>query len=105
MSATGPVLETGEVVPGTRYVVVKALGAGGMGVVYQVMKSPNIGGVMKVMSTELASHDEHRIRFFDEVRILAQLDHPNIVKVFDYDALDDGTPFYVMEVLTGRTVR
>ncbi len=105
MSARGPKWRPGEVIPGTKYQVVKALGAGGMGVVYQVVKPPNIGGVLKLMSAELASHEEHRMRFFDEVRILAQLDHPNIVRVFDYDALPDGTPFYVMELLTGRTVR
>jgi serine/threonine-protein kinase len=105
MSARGPALRPGDVIPGTKYRVVKALGAGGMGVVFQVVKPPNIGGVLKLMSTELAIHEEHRMRFFDEVRILAQLDHPNIVKVFDYDALPDGTPFYVMELLTGRTVR
>jgi serine/threonine protein kinase len=105
MAATGPALEVDEMIPGTKYRVVKALGAGGMGVVYQVVKPPNIQGVLKVMSSELAEHEEHLLRFFDEVRILAQLDHPNIVKVFDYDALPDGTPFYVMEVLSGRTVR
>src|SRR5262249_3461950 len=105
MSAKGPELEAGAAVPGTRYRVVKALGAGGMGFVYHVVKPPNIQGVLKLMSPELTQHEELRLRFFDEVRILAQLDHPNIVKVFDYDALPDGTPFYVMELLNGRTVR
>ncbi|MCW5837750.1 MAG: serine/threonine protein kinase, partial [Labilithrix sp.] len=105
MSATGPQLKPGDALPGTKYRVVRSLGAGGMGVVYQVVKPPNIQGVLKLMSTELTRHEEHRLRFFDEVRILAQLDHPNIVKVFDYDALPDGTPFYVMELLSGRTVR
>ncbi|HVJ93386.1 MAG TPA: serine/threonine-protein kinase, partial [Labilithrix sp.] len=105
MSAKGPQLNIGDYLPGTKYQVMRSLGAGGMGVVYQVVKPPNIQGVMKLMSTELAVHAEHRTRFFDEVRILAQLDHPNIVRVFDYDALADGTPFYVMELLVGRTVR
>src|SRR3954453_12462597 len=105
MSAKGPDLKVGEAIPGTKYQVVKSLGAGGMGVVYQVVKSPNIQGVLKLMSTELTAHEEHRVRFFDEVRILAQLEHPNIVRVFDYDALPDGSPFYVMEFLSGRTVR
>ena len=98
-------LKVGDAIPGTKYRIVRSLGAGGMGVVYQVVKPPNIQGVLKLMSTELTQHEEHRMRFFDEVRILAQLDHPNIVKVFDYDALPDGTPFYVMELLSGRTVR
>ena len=105
MSDTTPKLEVDTAVPGTRYRVVKSLGAGGMGFVYHVVKPPNIQGVLKLMSPELTQHEELRLRFFDEVRILAQLDHPNIVKVFDYDALPDGTPFYVMELLNGRTVR
>ncbi len=95
----------GESVPGTKYRVVRQLGAGGMGVVYQVTKPPQIGGVLKLMAADLAVHEEFRTRFFDEVRVLAQLDHPNIVRVFDYDALSDGTPYYVMEMLHGSTVR
>src|SRR5688572_15698429 len=105
MPATGPDFKPGDMLPGTKYRVVKQLGAGGMGVVYQVVKPPEIQGVMKLMSTELTEHEEFRTRFLDEVRILAQIDHPNIVRVFDYDALPDGTPYYVMEVLNGRTVR
>ena len=94
-----------EQLAGTKYQIVRRLGEGGMGVVYQVVKPPNIQGVLKLMSADLTQHEELRVRFFDEVRILAQLDHPNIVKVFDYDALTDGTPYYVMELLQGRSVR
>ena len=90
---------------GTKYKIVRELGAGGMGVVYQVVKPPNIQGVLKLMSSELTKHEDLLVRFFDEVRILAQLDHPNIVRVFDYDKLPNGTPYYVMELLNGRTVR
>lgn len=99
------VLGPGALVPGTKYRVVRQLGEGGMGVVYQVQKPPQIPGVLKLMTRQLAAHEEYRQRFLDEVRVLAQLEHPNIVRVFDYDALPDGTPFYVMELLTGRTVR
>ncbi len=105
MPARSTPLEIGDVLPGTKYRVVKELGAGGMGVVYHVVKPPNINGVLKLMSKDLAATEEFRTRFFDEVRILAQLDHPNIVKVFDYDSLPDGTPYYVMELLQGRTLR
>jgi eukaryotic-like serine/threonine-protein kinase len=103
--SSGVSFEPGALVPGTKYRVVRQLGEGGMGVVYQVVKPPQIPGVMKVMARQLAVHQEYRQRFVDEVRVLAQLEHPNIVRVFDYDALPDGTPFYVMELLTGRTVR
>jgi eukaryotic-like serine/threonine-protein kinase len=105
MPATAPHLVAGDFLPGTKYRVVRELGAGGMGVVYHVVKAPEIHGVLKLMSKDLAGTPEFRTRFFDEVRILAQLDHPNIVRVFDYDALTDGTPYYVMELLNGRTLR
>jgi len=105
MPARGPDLDAGDLLPGTKYRIVRQLGAGGMGIVYQVVKPPEIQGVLKLMSSELTAHEEFRTRFLDEVRVLAQLDHPNIVRVFDYDSLSDGTPFYVMELLHGRTVR
>jgi eukaryotic-like serine/threonine-protein kinase len=105
MPARAPNFRPGEVLPGTKYRVVRKIGVGGMGVVFQVEKPPSIQCVLKLMSTELSVHDEFRSRFLDEVRVLAQLDHPNIVKVFDYDLLADGTPYYVMELLHGRTLR
>lgn len=105
MAAPAPPFQPGDVLPGTKYTVVQKLGVGGMGVVYQVKKPPEIQCVLKLMSPELAGDREFRTRFFDEVRVLAQIEHPNIVRVFDYDTLTDGTPFYVMELLHGRTVR
>ena len=105
MSAKAPDFKDGDLIPGTKYRIVRQIGAGGMGVVYQVVKPPEIQGVLKLMSSDLTAHQEFRTRFLDEVRVLAQIDHPNIVKVFDYDTLPDGTPFYVMELLHGRTVR
>jgi serine/threonine protein kinase len=105
MGAKAPDFKDGQMLPGTKYRIVRQIGAGGMGVVYQVVKPPEIQGVLKLMSSELTGHEEFRTRFLDEVRVLAQLDHPNIVKVNDYDTLPDGTPFYVMELLHGRTVR
>ncbi len=105
MGAKAPDFKPGEMLPGSKYRIVNRIGAGGMGVVYQVVKPPEIQGVLKLMSSDLTAHQEFRTRFLDEVRVLAQLDHPNIVKVFDYDCLTDGTPFYVMELLHGRTVR
>jgi serine/threonine protein kinase len=105
MSARTPEYKAGDLLPGTKYRVVSQLGAGGMGIVYQVVKPPQIQGVLKLMTRELAQSAEFRTRFLDEVRVLAQLDHPNIVRVFDYDTLADGTPYFVMELLTGSTLR
>jgi serine/threonine protein kinase len=95
----------GDRLPGTKYVVVRKLGQGGMGVVLEVVKEPKIRAVAKIIHPHLASDSAFRRRFFDEVRILAELDHPNIVRVMDYDELADGTPYFVMELLQGSTVR
>lgn len=105
MAARAPDYRPGDVLPGTKYTIVRQLGVGGMGVVYQVVKPPEIQGVLKLMSSDLTAHEEFLGRFLDEVRVLAQLEHPNIVRVFDYDKLEDGTPFFVMELLVGKTVR
>ncbi len=90
---------------GTKYELVRKLGEGGMGIVYQVVKPPRIQGVMKRMNPELAQHGEFVKMFLDEVSVLAQLDHPNIVRVYDFDRGDDGVPFYVMELLVGQNLR
>lgn len=105
MPSTPHVFPVGDRLPGTKYVVVKALGHGGMGSVHQVVKEPGIKAVVKIIHPHLAKRAEFRKRFFDEVRILAQLHHPNIVNVIDYDTLADGTPFYAMELLKGRSLR
>jgi serine/threonine-protein kinase len=97
--------EVGQRLPGTKYVVVRKLGRGGMGVVLEVVKEPGLKGVIKIIHPFLAAEPEFRRRFFDEVRLLAKLEHPNIVKVTDYDELADGTPYFAMELLNGSTVR
>ena len=46
MTATADAIQPGQVLPGTKWRVVRELGAGGMGVVYQVDKPPGISGVL-----------------------------------------------------------
>lgn len=91
--------------PGTKWVLRGWLGQGGMGVVLDVAKEPGIVGAMKVLLPAFAQQDAFTRRFFEEVRLLARLRHPNIVGVIDFDSLDDGAPFVVMERLTGHTLR
>lgn len=70
-----------------------------------MVKEPGIRGVAKMILPKLANRPEYVRRFFEEVRLVAKLRHPNIVQVIDYDRLDDGTPFFVMELLEGKTLR
>jgi serine/threonine protein kinase len=96
----------GEPLPGTRWVVQGLLGQGGMSTVLQVSKAPaDILGAMKVMRPALAQESSWTRRFLAEARLLATVRHPNIVEVIDYDTLSDGTPFLVMELLQGQTLR
>src|SRR5580658_4228948 len=95
----------GQPMPGTKWVVHGKLGEGGMGIVLDVVKARMIPGAMKVLHPSFAKLPEFADRFLDEVRVTAQLQHPNIVQVLDFDRLRDGTPFMVMERLRGRTLR
>jgi serine/threonine protein kinase len=92
-------------VPGTKWVVRGKLGEGGMGIVLDVVKANVIQGAMKVLHPSMAMVPELASLFLEEVKVTAQLQHPNIVQVLDFDCLQDGTPFMVMERLRGRTLR
>jgi serine/threonine-protein kinase len=89
---------------GTRWVVRGALGQGGNGFVLDVVKEGVIQGAMKVLHPHFASMPEFAAKFLEEVRVTARLQHVNIVQVLDFDRLEDGTPFMVMERLHGRTL-
>lgn len=96
--------EVGKVLPGTKYLIVAKLGRGGMGEVFEVVKPPQIMGVLKRMAPEVAKLAKAKQLFLTEVQALAELDHPHIVRVHDFDSDAFGVPFMVMERLTGRTV-
>ena len=85
------------------YRVVRLLGAGGMGAVYEV--APLSGGkssALKIFTSIGAHADFLRKRFIAEGKILKRLNHPNLVKVHDL-ALDDstGAPYFTMDVVLG----
>lgn len=87
-----------------RYLIETELGRGGMGIVYRGFDSRlNRPVAIKVLSSsELTNED--RTRLLAEAQAAAQLNHPNVVTV--YDALEaDGQPFIVMEYIEGRTLR
>ncbi len=95
----------GDVVAGNKYRIVRILGRGGMGVVFEATQLDLGRAVaLKVFSLEVAD-DALLARFRREVSILARISHPHIVPVFDFSLGDAGTPpFLAMELLQGRTL-
>lgn len=84
-----------------RYRIVKLLGKGGMGVVYQAVHLLMERMVaLKVISRFLTSHPAAVERFRREVKLAARLAHPNIVTAFDAEQAGD-THFLVMEFVPG----
>lgn len=101
-SATGE-LPRGTVLRGT-YEISSVLGRGGMGTVFlaQHLRLPGKQVAIKVLrSGEELPPDVH-VRFRREAEIASRLGHPNIIEVLDFDTLEDGSPFMVMEYLRGE---
>ena len=90
-----------------KYEVLSQLGEGGMGVVYKVRHTAleNVSA-LKVMSTHFGDDPDLVKRFYREARVLARLNHPNIVRVIDIER-DEELKFYyfVMEYIEGQTLR
>jgi len=90
-------------VPG--YEVVRRLHEGGQGVVYvAVQQSTRRKVALKVMHGRPDPSDLTAKRFDREVEIVAQFNHPNIVRVFDGGRTEDGRLYCVMEYVRGRTL-
>src|SRR5215470_2785264 len=88
-----------------RYHVLERIAAGGMGEVYRAQDAVLAREVaIKVLHRSLASDQGFVDRFRREARAAATLNHPNIVAVYDWGAVD-GIYYMVMEYVQGRSVR
>ena len=84
-----------------RYRVVRRLGEGGMGTVYEAEQDePRRTVALKVMRLGLDS-PEFRRRFSREASILGRLHHPGIAQVYDAGATEDGRLYFAMEFIRG----
>lgn len=92
-----PVLAANAILQG-RYRIVRQLGSGGMGAVYEAV---DLRLDATVAIKETFSVDDHlRRQFEQEARLLAQLHHPNLPRVSDYFT-EDGRAFLVMQFIAG----
>jgi eukaryotic-like serine/threonine-protein kinase len=86
-----------------RYEVINVLGEGGMGIVYRCrdQATGDLTAVKRVILPEGRAATEYIGWFYKEARALAALDHPEIVHARDFGQLADGSPFLVMDLVSG----
>jgi len=98
-------ISVGAVVDG-KYRIDAMIGQGGMGAVFRAWDVRLERAVaIKVVRADLISDPDSRMRFRRESQIVARLQHPSIVTVFDYGNLADGAAFLVMEFVPGEDLR
>lgn len=88
------------------YIIEAFLARGGMGAVYRgIQTSLERPVAIKILPPQLSQHDPSFLqRFKQEARAMAQLNHPGIVKVYDFGEMSDGTLYFVMEFVEGTDV-
>ncbi len=85
--------------------IVKRIGSGGMGSVYQAEQPEmNRSVAIKILHPRYLSRSDLVSRFRREARAMSHLSHPNTARVFLYGQLDDGACYFVMEYLEGRNL-
>jgi serine/threonine-protein kinase len=96
---------TPSLLAGTRYRLVRELGRGGMGVVYEAYHVDlNRAVALKVLPKERAASPQFAERFRAEARAIARLHHDNLVALHDFGLSSDNRPYYAMELLEGESL-
>jgi serine/threonine protein kinase len=98
----------GALIPGTKYKVIRKLGAGGMGIVYEVEDTTiDKRYVLKTLHAQHSTRTDLAERMDKEAKALARLEHKNIVQVITADVTADALKlrYFVMEKLSGHSLR
>jgi serine/threonine-protein kinase len=97
--------EDGQLLGG-KYRIVRRIGVGGMGAVYEAQHA-GLGTpvAIKVLLAQLAKVPTVADRFRREAQVSATLKSPHVIQVTDVDQLADGRPYLVMELLQGESLQ
>ncbi len=88
-----------------QYQIQQVIGSGGMATVYKAHHTRLDRTVaVKVMHPQYLADEQFQTRFEREARVIAKLDHPNIVSVYDYDEYEH-QPYLVIKYIEGRTLK
>ncbi len=88
-----------------KWEIEQLLGAGGMAYVFAARHRNGRRVAIKMMRPELALEPSLVERFLREGYVANKIEHPGAVAILDDDIAEDGTPFLVMELLEGETLR
>ena len=88
------------------YEILEEIARGGMGVIYRARQrhSRRIVAVKRVLSYHAGSNDS-LVRFQREAEAAANLDHPNILPIYEVGESDDGLPFFSMKYVNGGSLQ
>jgi serine/threonine protein kinase len=88
---------------GGRYKILRKIGEGGMGIVYEaehVMIEKRVG--LKVLREDFSSREDVVERFRQEAKSASRIGHPNIIDISDFGVTPQGANYFVMELLSGH---
>ena len=87
------------------YRIVRKIGEGGMGVVYEGLNEALARRVaIKVLHAEVAGSASVVERFFNEARAVNLIEHPSLIQISDFGRQPDGSAYLVMELLRGESL-
>jgi serine/threonine protein kinase len=88
------------------YRLLRLLGQGGMGRVYEASHTrlSKKRYAVKILQADAAADPEAYARFRREAEITTEIGHPHIVEVYDFNITSDGQPFIVMQLLAGENL-
>src|SRR4051794_16195386 len=87
------------------YRIVRKLGQGAMGAVYEAVHEDGRRAAVKVLLSQFTGDAEIVTRFFNEARAAALIDHAGVVKMFGTGKTPDGSSYIAMEFLEGESLK
>ena len=102
----GGQLRAGDTLGDGRYLLVKPLGRGGFAVVWEGYdRNEQQCVAIKVLHQHLASDPQRKERFFRGARVMMDLQHSAVVRVYDPRGQDEAFSYFVMELVSGGNLR
>lgn len=101
--SVSPVIGLGTSRQVGKYQILREIGSGGMGVVYEAVDGDR-HLALKVMRTGRLADDYHHKLFRREIGTLSRLKHSGIASIYEASRTEDGQDYFVMELVSGRTL-